>query len=209
MDIYIKPIKKISIAERKIVYLKDIAEVFSVEGNVESIKNTIVLKIKEDSEKSYLLSVIDVIKAITNGFPEFTITNVGEMDVIVEYSPERKRDRKWLVYLKVAVIFVILFAGASTAIMSFHSDAEMPSILRNYYYIFFREYVDNPVILVVPYSIGLAVGIIVFFNHFSKLYVTKDPTPIEVQMTTYEKETVANMVDTLEKEKQQKSGGKK
>lgn len=202
MDIYIKPNKKALITGRKLVYLKDIGEVFSTGVSVDTVKNTIVYQVKEEKKASYLISVLDIIKALTNHFPESTITNLGEMDVVVEYSPQKEKENKVFTYLKVACIFIILFVGASTAIMSFHNDGEIPSILKNYYYIFFRENIDIPKILVVPYSLGLAVGITIFFNHFSKIYLTKDPTPIEVQMTTYENETITNIVDTLSSQKE-------
>ncbi|HAX34118.1 MAG TPA: stage V sporulation protein AA, partial [Tyzzerella sp.] len=44
-------------------------------------------------------------------------------------------------------------------------------------------------------------GIIVFFNHFSKITLTQDPTPIEIEMTTYEKETNASVIDHLNRRK--------
>jgi len=41
-------------------------------------------------------------------------------------------------------------------------------------------------ILELSYSVGLAVGIIVFFNHFAKWKINTDPTPLEVEMRLYE-----------------------
>ena len=105
-------------------------------------------------------------------------------------------------YIKVIFISITLFMGAATAIMSFHSDAEMPQILRTYYTTFYGEKEDNPLILEIPYSIGLGFGIILFFNHFSKIKLTNDPTPLEVQMTSYEQEVINCLVDNLDKEKQ-------
>lgn len=204
MDIYIKPVQKANVTGRKVVYLKDIAEVYVGGGKNQDLDTMTILKIPSDEQKSYLISVMDVIKAINHHLPDATVSNVGEMDVVVEYSPKEEKQSKWILYLKVAVVFFILLAGASTAIMSFHSDAQMPKIFENYYYIFFRKNVDMPSIIAIPYSIGIAVGIIVFFNHFSKIYITKDPTPIEVEMTSYEKQTIQNIVDNLSKQK--KSG---
>ena len=206
MDIYIKPVQKANVTGRKVVYLKDIAEVYVGGGKNQDLDTMVILKIPSDEKKTYLISVMDVIKAINHHLPDATVSNVGEMDVVVEYSPKEEKQSKWLLYLKVAFVFFILLAGASTAIMSFHSDAQMPQIFENYYYIFFRKNVDMPSIIAIPYSIGIAVGIIVFFNHFSKIYITKDPTPIEVEMTIYEKQTIQNIVDNLSKQKE--SGGK-
>lgn len=199
MDIYIKPIEKVQIIERKLVFLKDIAEVYiggQTKGDIEGI---VVFQITKDKDATYLISVMDVIRAINHQYPDATVSNVGEMDILVEYHHKAKKESKTLELLKVCAICVVLFAGAATTIMCFHSDTQLPLIFQNYYYMFFGENVDMPAILSVPYSIGLAVGVMVFFNHFSKISITDDPTPIEVEMSTYEKETNASIVDKLNK----------
>ncbi len=204
MDIYIKPNEKITVTGRKIVYLKEIGEIWIPEQSTACIENLVVFEIPENIEKTYLISVMDIIKAITLKLPDATINNVGEMDILVEYQQKQKAINKLWLYTKITAIAIILFSGASTSIMSFHSDAQIPKIFQNYYYIFFGEYNDMPLILAIPYTIGLGVGIILFFNHFSKIYVTKDPTPIEIEMTTYEKETNTSIIDALNRK--QKSG---
>ncbi len=204
MDIYIKPNEKITITGRKIVYLKDVGEIWIPGQTTASLENLVVYQIPEDTEKTYLISVIDIIKAITLKFPDATVNNVGEMDILLTYQKQYKQQNKVWLYSKIVFISLILFTGASTSIMSFHSDAQIPKIFQNYYYMFFGEYNDMPLILAIPYTIGLAIGIILFFNHFSKIYVTKDPTPIEIEMTTYEKETNTSIIDALNRK--QKSG---
>ena len=204
MDIYIKPNEKITVTGRKIVYLKEIGEIWIPEQSTACIENLVVFEIPENIEKTYLISVMDIIKAITLKLPDATVNNVGEMDILVEYQQKQKAINKLWLYTKITAIAIILFSGASTSIMSFHSDAQIPKIFQNYYYIFFGEYNDMPLILAIPYTIGLGVGIILFFNQFSKIYVTKDPTPIEIEMTTYEKETNTSIIDALNRK--QKSG---
>ncbi|WP_352399287.1 stage V sporulation protein AA [Anaerotignum sp.] len=207
MDIYIKPIEKAQIIERKLVYLKDIAEVYiggQTKGDIEGI---VVFQITGDKNATYLISVLDVIRAINHQYPDATVSNVGEMDILVEYHKKAKKESKTLELLKVCIVCIILFAGASTTIMCFHSDTQLPLIFQNYYYMFFGENVDMPAILSVPYTIGLAVGVMVFFNHFSKAKITDDPTPIEIEMTTYEKETNASVVDRLNKTNAKGGGG--
>lgn len=199
MDIYIKPNEKITITGRKIVYLKDVGELWIPGQSSASLENLVVFQIPEDTEKTYLLSVMDIIKAITLKFTDATVNNVGETDILLVYQQKRQQSNKPWLYSKIAFISLVLFAGASTSIMSFHSDAQIPKIFQNYYYIFFGEYNDMPLILAIPYTIGLGVGIILFFNHFSKKYITKDPTPIEIEMTTYEKEANTSMIDALNK----------
>ena len=47
----------------------------------------------------------------------------------------------------------------------------------------------------VSYSIGLAVGILVFYNNFGPKKLSKDPTPIEVEMRKYETEINQALID--------------
>ncbi len=54
--------------------------------------------------------------------------------------------------------------------------------------------------LEVAYSVGLSLGIIVFFNHVGGRRLTKDPTPIEVEMRKYETDVNNALVDTAERE---------
>lgn len=201
MDIYIKPVKKASLKEQKDVYIKDISEVYAPENILKRVKNIKVLEIKDNESKNHLISIIDIINAIDKAMPGHTINNVGEIDTVVEYSATKKEENKIFQNLKVFFVTIILLAGSSTAIMSFHSDAQISKVLENYYYIFFNERIENPLLLDLPYSIGLALGIIVFFNHFSGKKITSDPTPIEVEMSTYEASVTDNIIDTLNTEK--------
>nr|WP_317357114.1 stage V sporulation protein AA [uncultured Tyzzerella sp.] len=201
MDIYVKPFKKVSLSEVKKVYLKDVAEVYAPKEILEKIKGVKLMEIDTKEDKNYLISIIDIINRIDKSMPGHTINNVGEIDTIVEYSPVKEKEKSFLKTLKVIAVTIILLAGSSTAIMSFHSDAQMSKVFENYYYIFFNERVENPMLLDIPYSIGLAMGIIVFFNHFVGKKITKDPTPIEVEMSTYEANVTDNIIDTLNVEK--------
>ncbi|MCI8341998.1 MAG: hypothetical protein HFE62_02090 [Firmicutes bacterium] len=203
MDIYVKPVKKFKAEGKKIVYLKDIAEVFCGDIKNDSVKNAVVLRIESNEErKNYLISAMDIVKAIVHVEPNATVINIGETDVMVEYSKKPRKENKFFVWIKVFAIFVVLFFGGATAIMSFHADGEIPDVMRSYFELFYGYETDIPYILEIPYSIGLAVGIIVFFNHFSVIKMTHDPTPIQVQMTTYEKEVIENQIETINKKRE-------
>lgn len=202
MDIFIKPVKKAVITGKRAVMLKDIAEVYCQTDKSLNIGETIIFDIPSDSgKKAYLISVVDIIRAVGQKLPNATINNLGEMDTVIEYNPKPVKTNKAFDILKIAFVSVVLFGGAMTAIMSFHSDAQMPAVFQNMYRIFFGVESTKPYIIYIPYSIGLSVGIIVFFNHFAGKYLTQDPTPIEVQMSTYEKESTDSVIDNLNKEK--------
>jgi len=154
-----------------------------------------------EKKKSYLVSVTDIIKTIKKTYPDYTVNNVGEMDTLVQYAAKKSYDRPWLKWLRIAFVVVVLFVGSSTAIMSFHTDGQMPKIFENYYRMFYGEEKSNPKIVNIPYSIGIAVGIIVFYNHFMGKKITDDPTPIEVEMELYEKDVTDTVVEVLNQRK--------
>lgn len=206
MDIYIKPVEKVQIVQKREVLLRDVAEVFVGGQTAGEAEKIVVFQIPSDRKKTYLLSVIDLIQALNQKYPDATVSNVGEMDILVEYLAKPEKKTKVWTAAKVIFVSLILFVGAATTIMCFHTDTQLPLIFQNIYYIFFGENKEMPAILSVPYSIGLGIGIIIFFNHFSKISLTKDPTPIEIEMTTYEKETNASVIDFLGRKK---GGGEK
>jgi stage V sporulation protein AA len=197
-NIYIKPNKKYLTSNLGYVRISDIAEVYTESSLQKRVENIKLTKLTSTDNRCYLISVTDIVKAIDNALPGHTITNLGEIDTVVEFNRHKQSNPLWQ-YIKTGFVSLVLLTGSTTAIMSFHSDAQLPLVFENYYYIFFNERIENPMIIDLPYSIGLAVGIIVFFNHFSGKKLTNDPTPIEVEMTLYEDEVTDNIIDNLSK----------
>ena len=200
-DIYVKPKKKAAIVGKKDVVVKDIADVFAAPEVLKRAENVRVLAVG-GKDGVHLVSVIDVIKAVTAALPGHSVNNVGEMDTMVSVKAKPPKKRAVVKWLKVALVSLILFTGATSAIMAFHTDSQMGTVFQRYHKIFFGEEVEKPYIINIPYSIGLAVGIIVFFNHFTGRRITKQPTPIEVEMATYEKDLEDAVIDTLSRQEE-------
>ncbi|MCT4542301.1 MAG: stage V sporulation protein AA [Vallitalea sp.] len=199
--VYIKASKKVDIIGNKEVFIKDIAEIEGDKDITDGIKKIRVFKIKNDKKKNYLLSIIQIITKIQEKFKDTVIHNVGEEDIIVSYSPTKNKSKyeKIINVFKVFFVSMIMFTGGGIAIMTFHTDAAVPDVFVRLYSLFLGKENLNPLIIEIPYSIGIAVGIIVFFNHFSTKRLTDDPTPIEVEMRLYERDVedciIENLVD--------------
>lgn len=208
MDIYIKPNKRARVTGVNKITIKDVAEVIAPPDVAKKINKMKLVDIKTTEKKySYLVSIMDIIKAINNVFPEHTVNNVGEQDTVVQYVAEKKPDNPFWKWLKIAFVSLVLMAGSSTAIMSFQTDSQIPKVFENYYRIFYGEQNSNPLIINIPYAIGLAVGIIVFFNHFMGKKMTNDPTPIEVEMSVYETDVNDTVLGMLQSSKGDESNG--
>ena len=203
MDIYVKPKKKAAIVGKEHVVVKDVADVLAAADIQKRVENVRLLT-TGSKDGVYLLSIIDVMKAISAALPGHNISNVGEIDTVVSVKAVPPKKRAAVKWLKVAIVSLILFTGASTAIMTFHTDSQMGTVFQRYHKIFFGEEVEKPYIINIPYSIGLAIGIVVFFNHFGGKRMTKEPTPIEIEMATYEKDVEDAMIDNLSRQEEKK-----
>jgi stage V sporulation protein AA len=200
-EIYIKPKKKAEIVGQDFARLKDVADVLVPSsmraGNQKRLESIKLIKSAEDGP--YVISVLDMVKSINAAMPGYTVVNLGETDTLVSIkveAPQKKRRALWRI-IRVAAIALVLFVGSATAIMAFHTDSQLGTVFGQYYKIFFGEQVEKPFIINIPYSIGLALGIMVFFNHFGGRKITAEPTPIQVEMEIYEQDVQDALIENL------------
>ena len=112
---------------------------------------------------------------------------VGEPDVLVEWVSVDKH-KGWQQWLKAAMVCLVSFFGTAFTIMAYHNDVGIHEVFTEVYRMVMNEEPQGLNVLEVSYSVGLAAGIIVFFNHVGGRRLTKDPTPIEVSIRQYEED---------------------
>lgn len=179
-------INQITEVHHKEVQLKDVADVYCDDSAVMNKCKALRIKtIHEERNKRYIESTLDVIKKLVEMDPSISVNNVGEVNYIIDYHKKKTPNWVWQ-WMKTIFICIICFCGASFAIMTFNNDVSVVDVFKEIYKIIMREESSGFTILELSYSVGLAVGIIGFFNHFSKYKFTTDPTPIEVEMRLYE-----------------------
>ena len=66
---------------------------------------------------------------------------------------------------------------------------------------------DGFTVIELFYSIGIIIGILVFFNHFGKKRFTVDPTPIEVEMRLYENDLQTTLIEDYSRKEQELDAG--
>ena len=119
---------------------------------------------------------------------------MGVTDIIVTYEGEKNKHKTFEV-IKVIMVVIVSFVGAAFAIMTFNNDSGTNTLFSQIYEMFMGKAKEGFSILELTYSIGLTVGILVFFNHFGKKRLTVDPTPIEIEMRLYEKDIQTTLID--------------
>ncbi len=186
MDIYLKQKEKIIKENEQSVTVNDLCDVICFDNK---IKNIVVFHIPKNEYKRFVISNIDITKKILEYDRSLCIKNIGMEETIVEHK-KPKKENVILEKLKVFLACLVVFAGASTTIMSFHNETEIPDVFDQYFKMFFGYESHNALIIDIPYSFGLALGIIVFFNHIFGKKFTDTPTPIEIEMVKYESDLV-------------------
>lgn len=182
------------------VRLGDVAKLECVNISVKNrLKTMKLLKIQAQKSDRYVFSVMKVIEQIHEIYPELEIQNLGESDFIIEYeSPDYAKGR--FNTLKVVVICILIFVGSAFSIMVFNNDVGVDDVFAQTYQLFTGRESSGYTVMELGYSIGIAVGIIVFYNHFGGKRITKDPTPIEVQMRQYEDDVNTTLVEGCNRE---------
>ena len=83
--------------------------------------------------------------------------------------------------------------------MTFNTDVSISKLFSDIYADITGQNNDGFSILEISYSVGLGLGIIIFYNHFGKRRLSKDPTPIELEMRSYETDIETALVDGVNK----------
>ncbi len=183
--VYVK-LNQITQVHEKAVFLSDIAEVYCSDKPTASRCRAVkVQSIHSDKEKRYMGSIVDIVAKLGEQVPEAEVSSIGESDFIIDYRPPSKPHYGWQ-WLKTAFVCLTCFAGAAFAIMTFNNDANVTDIFHEIYRLAMGAESNGRTLLEFGYSIGLAIGIVVFFNHFAAWKLNTDPTPLEVEMRLYE-----------------------
>ena len=147
----------------------------------------------------YVIHTIKIIELIHLHYPQTTIVSIGASEVFVEVLPTKKIS-KGLEALRLFLVCAISFFGTAFTIMAFHNDISISDLFENLCKSISGQTSFALTLLEVSYSIGLAVGIILFFNHFCLKKFSMDPTPAEVEMRSYEEEILTTLKTVCEKE---------
>ncbi len=144
-------------------------------------------------QHAQVFTILKIIERIHQDYPNVEVVNCGECDFIVEYQMDTIRN-PFLEKIKLVLISIIVFFGSAFTIMTFHIDIGIQKTFERFYVQLMG--MEKPTIteLEISYSIGLAVGIIVFFNHFSKKKLSKDPTPMEMEMKKYNQDLIMTKI---------------
>ncbi|RHV00641.1 stage V sporulation protein AA [Firmicutes bacterium OM07-11] len=192
--LYIKGDKNIEVTKPEVTLGDILSMECSNQNVIPRIKTIKVMKMQEKEGQRKVISILKIIKLIHEIYPNMDVQNLGETDIIVTYE-EQKPTGMISHLIKIGFTAVLTFTGAAFAIMTFNNDVSVRKLFSQIYQLMTGIKPQGSTILELSYSIGLTIGILLFFNHFGKKRFSVDPTPLEVQMRTYENEIQTTLVE--------------
>ncbi len=153
-------------------------------------------------------SILRVIELIHEKYPNINIQNMGEQDFIVTYETQQTAGGV-IHILKAAAVVLISFIGSAFSIMAFNNDVDVTKMFGQIYELITGTKSSGFTILELTYSLGIIIGILIFFNHFGKKRFSVDPTPMEVEMRLYENDLQTTLIENICRKGKEQDVGKR
>lgn len=187
--LYVKIEQNIPVSKKSITF-KDIATLYCTNKSiVQKLEKEIFYTLPNDAPQKNMFTIAKVYEGIHKLYPNLTIENLGERDFIIDYEhPDKKEKSKGMEYLKTVLVSIVILFGAAFTIMTFNEDVNVSSVFDKVYELVMGSKKSGGSIIEICYAIGLPIGILVFYNHFRRKKIKDDPTPIQVEMHTYEEQ---------------------
>ncbi|PFA63878.1 stage V sporulation protein AA [Bacillus sp. AFS015802] len=198
--LYIRLRHRVQVREESLVRLSQLAQIIASEHIVEDIKGIPIHQVTPSDKNIIVVDIMEVIREVCKKHSDLDIQTIGPTQSIIEVIYEKKK-----VSLPLFIgVWLLLFIGAALAIMNFHEDVSMREVHQRLYHFVTGGVDPHPLLFQVPYSFGLGLGMILFFNHVFRKRLNEEPSPLEVEMFNYQQDLDQYVIMHENKESQKK-----
>lgn len=182
--VYIRLRHRVFIQPNDKIFLKDIAQIIAEDALHNQIGDRVLYQADAKDRNIIIIDVMHVVEEIKKFDSMIDVQIIGPSQTIIEVV-YKKRKISPILFL---IIWFLLFFGSMLTIMNFHEDVSMQDAHQRLYKIITGKSVDKPLMFQIPYSFGLGLGMILFFNHVFKKRLNEEPSPLEVEMFNYQQD---------------------
>jgi len=197
MQLYLSIPQRIQL-ETNQVRLGDIAQIIAEDETLKKEVEALVL-FQFGKEKMEIRGIVEIIEKITNQFGDLNIVNLGETECIIE-KVEEKKPNQIFESVKVMVVCGTVYLGSAFSVMTFNEDGCVRDLLDMLYLSIMGKPHEKGSILEIAYSLGITLGILIFYNHVLRKKKASDPTPIQVEMRQYETDVNETIIINKDRE---------
>jgi stage V sporulation protein AA len=201
--LYLRFRKRVYLKQGEEITLGRVAQLFAAPDREDKLRSLVLCRPDKRDGNMVLIDILQVVKQVTRLFPDMRIEQFGEPYALVEITAKRSSPN-WLL---VGAVWLLLFFGSGLAVMNFHADVSMLAVHRRIYQLLTGKISDRPYLLQIPYSFGIGLGMVLFFNHLFKKKFNEEPSPLEVEMYLYQ-ENMNQYIITEEYGKMNREGAR-
>ncbi|MFD2925868.1 stage V sporulation protein AA [Halobacillus naozhouensis] len=183
--VYIRMRQSIRVSTNHVVRVKDVAKVAGSSSYKQILENMAIYNIEEKDKNIVVIDVHPLIELILQRFPHIELEILGPNQCVVHVDKKQAKNPSLIL---ISAIWVLLFIGAAMTIMNFHYDVSMEAVQQKLHFMLTGEKKEHPLWIQVPYSIGLGLGMILFFNHWFHKKFNEEPNPMEVEVFKYQED---------------------
>ncbi|ALF11410.1 stage V sporulation protein AA [Parageobacillus thermoglucosidasius] len=181
--VFVKLRHRVQVKPRAVVVIGDVAQITANDSNIaEQLKAVPLYRIQPSDKNIVIIDVMKVIRAMMEKDDALDVQVIGPAQTIIEVVDQKRRFSSAYFLL----VWMLLFVGSAMAIMNFHEDVSMQEVHQHLYEMITGKKNDKPLLLQIPYSLGLGIGMILFFNHVFRKRINEEPSPLEVEMFNYQ-----------------------
>jgi len=181
-SLYIRLRKKMQVRRGEPVYLGQIAQLLAEPEYEQKLQMPELYRPDEQDGSLVLIDMMLIVRKVKELYPSMQIELFGEPHALIEIQGRSKPPSPVLIVL----VWLLLFVGSGLAIMNFHADVSMAEVHRHIYKLLTGKETEHPLLLQIPYLIGIGIGMMTFFNHLFKKKFNEEPSPLEVEMFMYQ-----------------------
>ncbi|MFD1065295.1 stage V sporulation protein AA [Oceanobacillus locisalsi] len=193
--VYLRLRKKIILEQWQELKLQDIAYISTHANQKKALEKTPIYRLSKKDKSILVIDSFLVIDYLTKEYPNLEFQLLGPEQTLVQIEPRKKPPHPVII----TFVWLLLFVGSAMTIMNFHYDVSMQPVQQKLHYILTGVENDYPLWIQIPYSLGLGVGTILFFNHWFKKRFNEEPSPLEVEIFNYQQD-LQHYINTMENE---------
>ncbi|MGY4690185.1 stage V sporulation protein AA [Salibacterium sp. K-3] len=190
--IYVQFFSNGSVEQGECLCMKDIARVEGDREIVSDVLNMEVYRVTAKDKSHVVVDALTVLQRIHSFYPGLTVSFLGRPQAVIDVRTQSRQKS----IAAMLLVWFLLFTGAALAIMNFHEDVSMLAVHQKLYRLITGEQLQQPLFLQIPYSFGLGLGMILFFNHVFKKRLNEEPSPLEIEMFNYRQEMEEFVAET-------------
>ncbi|WP_166239245.1 stage V sporulation protein AA [Paenibacillus turpanensis] len=180
--VYLRLPKRATVPAGEPIRLGQVAQLIVEPEWEAAVKNIVLYDPEERDGNIVLIDMIRIVDRMMALIPDVKVEHFGEPHVLVDIYAEKRRPGLF----PIIVVWILLFLGSGLAIMNFHEDVAMEEVHRRLTELLTGERIEHPYWMQIPYSIGIGLGMVLFFNHVFKKKFNEEPTPLEVELFLYQ-----------------------